>query len=90
MIKTTNDIKTVKDSVKALFGKRVKVRVNLGRNKYAYFQGKVTGIYPALFTVSPSDNFKGKTTYSYSEMLCGNVLLKALVKPSNSSPKILS
>ena len=90
MIKTTSDIKIVKDSVKALYGKKVKVKVNLGRNKYAYFQGKVTGIYPALFTVSPSDNFRGKTTYSYSEMLCGNVLVKALLPPVKNETELPS
>ena len=76
MIKTTGDLNKVKSDIKSLYGKDVKVKVNLGRNKFATFCGKVTGIYPALFTVSPSDGFRGKTTYSYSEMLCGKVKLQ--------------
>ena len=76
MIKISGSIGEIKERVKALYGKEVFVRVNLGRNKFADFKGKVTGIYPSLFTVSPLDEYKGKTTYSYSEMLCGGVKLK--------------
>lgn len=77
MIKTTTDIIKVKERVQQFFGRAVRVKVNLGRNKFTYYSGKVTGIYPALFTITPSDGFKGKTTYSYSEMLCGNVFIKS-------------
>ncbi len=80
MIKKSGDIVEAKQKIKTLYGKEVKVKVNLGRNKFAEFQGKVTGIYPSLFTVSPTDEFRGKTTYSYSEMLCGGVNLKAVNK----------
>ena len=76
MVKSNGDIIVVKEKVKSLYGQSVNVMVNLGRNKYKSFTGKITGIYPALFTVSPTDDFKGKTTYSYSEMLCGNVIFK--------------
>ena len=76
MIKNTVDMSRAKELIKSLYGREVKVKVNLGRNRFAQFSGKVTGIYPALFTVSPIDDFKGKTTYSYSEMLCGNVYIK--------------
>jgi uncharacterized protein Veg len=76
MVKSNGDISKIKEQVSSLYGQEVKVKVNLGRNRFASFKGKVTGIYPALFTVSPLDDFKGKTTYSYSEMLCGNVCIK--------------
>ncbi len=58
---------------------RVAVRVNLGRNKTMDFSGVLSGIYPALFTVKPDDkDFLGKTAYSYSDVLCGNVKIKKL------------
>ncbi|MBP5307952.1 MAG: Veg family protein [Clostridia bacterium] len=76
MIITTGNLNSVKVKIKELYGHNVFVKVNLGRNKFARFNGKVTGIYPALFTVSPLEDFRGKTTYSYSEVLCGNVFLK--------------
>ncbi len=58
---------------------RVAVRVNLGRNKSVSFSGVLSGIYPALFTVKPDDeDFLGKTAYSYSDVLCGNVKIKRI------------
>lgn len=84
MIKTTGDILLLKQKIKHLYGKDVFVKVNLGRNKFVDFKGKVTGIYPSLFTVSPTDGFTGKTTYSYSEMLCGGVRIKPNVSLEQS------
>ena len=77
MIKPTKNIKDVKQMVKDCAAQRVAVRVNLGRNKSVSFSGVLSGIYPALFTVTPLDkSFKGKTSYSYSEYMCGRVKLK--------------
>lgn len=74
MIKVNTTINAIKETVAALSGKAVNVRLNLGRNKYVTFPATVNGIYPSLFTVSPADkNFLGKTAYSYSEILCGRV-----------------
>lgn len=76
MIKTGGSISTAKQTVQSLYNKQVSVTVDLGRNKKINFLGQVSGVYPALFTVSPNDkDFKGKTSYSYSEYLCGRVTL---------------
>ena len=65
--------------VRACASERVAVRVNLGRNKSMSFNGVLSGIYPALFTVKPDDDdFLGKTAYSYSDVLCGTVKIKRL------------
>ena len=77
MIKANLTINAIKDAVKALSGKDVTVKLNLGRNKFVTFPAIVNGIYPSLFTVSPFDkNFLGKTAYSYSEILCGRVKIQ--------------
>ncbi len=77
MIKVDMTINAIKDKVKALSGKDVTVKLNLGRNKFVTFPATVNGIYPSLFTVSPFDkNFLGKTAYSYSEILCGRVKIQ--------------
>ena len=74
MIKPKRDIAAVKQTISDYFQRQVEVTVNLGRNKIQRFCGELSGVYPALFTVRPNDkNFLGKTTYSYSEVLCGNV-----------------
>lgn len=77
MIKETRSIVEIKQMVKSYSFKRVAVKVNLGRNKSISYLGTLSGIYPSLFTVQPDDKgFLGKTTYSYSDVLCGNVKIK--------------
>ena len=79
MIKPTKNIKDMKQLVRDCSAKRVAVKVNLGRNKSVSYSGVLSGIYPALFTVKPDDEgFLGKTSYSYSDLLCGAVKIKKL------------
>ena len=76
MIKSNGSILEVKEIINNLREKPVEVKLNLGRNRFVKFSGKLSGVYPALFTVTPFDKeFRGKTTYSYSEYLCGKVFL---------------
>lgn len=80
MIKSTTSISQAKEIIGKLNSKNVEVTVNLGRNKFAKFTGVLSGVYPALFTVKPFDkDYRGKTSYSYSEYLCGKVRLKETV-----------
>ena len=77
MIKNSRNIIQTKDKVKKYFNKSVEFKVNLGRNKFVSFMGKITNVYPALFTIMPEDtNYKGKTSFSYSEFMCGIVDIK--------------
>ena len=81
MIKTSKTIAQVKQSIGEYFQRQVDVTVNLGRNKILRYCGELSGVYPALFTVSPNDkNFLGKTSYSYAEVLCGSVSIKPAKK----------
>lgn len=74
MIRPTGDLRRVKEEILSYYKQDVLVHVDLGRNKSADFTGKLTGVYPALFTVTPDDAaYRGKTAYSYSEILCGSV-----------------
>ena len=75
MIKCDNDYESVRKGVERLYQKNVFVTQNLGRNKYKSYDGVVTGVYQALFTVSPIAAYNGKTSFSYSEIMCGNVKL---------------
>ena len=76
MIKKNGSIVETKDKIKNFYQKNVEVKVNLGRNKFVSFVGKITNIYPALFLVKPISEYKGKTTFSYSEYMCGIVNIK--------------
>lgn len=76
MIKSTLSLSQAKEVIKKMQEKNVDVTLSLGRNKYVSFKGVLSGVYPALFTVTPFDKaFRGKTSYSYSEYLCGKVKL---------------
>lgn len=78
MIRPLQTIAAVKADVEQYYMQPVRVKLNLGRNKYAVFSAVLSGIYPSIFTVSPQDkNFLGKTAYSYAEILCGKVSLSA-------------
>ena len=79
MIKTKKNINDVKQLVQSYLSKRICVKVNLGRNKSMEFNGVLSNVYPALFTVTPDEeDFLGKTVYSYSDVLCGIVKLKKI------------
>ena len=78
MIKSNKSLDEAKRYISALRGRTLDVTVNLGRNKTARYPGVLTGVYPALFTVRPSSDFRGKTSFSYSELLCGGVKIKEL------------
>ena len=83
MIRPRNDINAVKAQIRRFRDRPVRVHVNLGRNKCADFTGRLTGIYPALFTVRPDDAaYCGKTAWSYAEILCGSVQ----VRPAAAMP----
>ncbi len=79
MIKETLTTAEIKRRITSFSGSRVNVKVDLGRNKSLKYTGTLSGVYPALFTVEPDDkSFLGKTSYSYAEVLCGNVKLNKL------------
>ncbi|MBR2376799.1 MAG: hypothetical protein IKA85_03360 [Clostridia bacterium] len=78
MIKQKGNILDTKDKIKNYYQKLVEVKVNLGRNKFVSYTGKITSIYPALFTITPLSEYKGKTAFSYSEFMCGIVDIKEL------------
>ena len=77
MIKTSITLNQVKKYIAHLNQKSVEVTLNLGRNKFVTFPATLNGVYPALFTVEPVDkSFNGKTSYSYSEFMCGRVKIR--------------
>ena len=76
MIKSKETLSQVKENILKMKEKPVDVTLDLGRNKIVKFSGKLSGVYHALFTVVPFDqSFKGKTSYSYQEYMCGRVKL---------------
>ncbi len=65
----------IKDKITALKGREVNVTNNRGRNKIESYLGTIDNIYPAVFTIKSKDVNK---TFSYSDVLCGNVKIDNL------------
>ena len=81
MIKGSSNVFSAKEIINSMAGKKVRVKVNLGRNKREEYVGILTGVYPALFTISPiNKDYRGKTSYSYAEYICGDVAVKECEK----------
>ncbi len=73
MIKSDLSFETVRRAIEGLCNQKVKITQNLGRNKYVSYKGVVSGVYPALFTVTPDLPNNFKTSFSYAEVICGDV-----------------
>ena len=79
MIKSTITLSQIKTYVQDLKESQVEVILSLGRNKFSKYTGVLSGVYPALFKVNPVDkSYNGRTSYSYSEIMCGRVKITKL------------
>jgi len=71
MRKATYGLDTVKQQIANLKGCGVDLEVNIGRKRLRTFSGTIQSVYPSVFTFI--DNDGGIKTYSYSDVLCGDV-----------------
>ncbi len=67
------NIEKIKLMINSLIGKEVYVKVNVGRNKYEYYEGKVENVYNNLFTVNVDSIIK---SFTFSDVLTKDVQLK--------------
>ncbi|MCL2752301.1 MAG: Veg family protein [Firmicutes bacterium] len=76
MRKVNHDFDNVKSFVQSLEGKSVKMLVNKGRKRYVRYYGILESAYHAVFMVRLADQRATDIlTYSYSDVLCGDVKL---------------
>ncbi|MGN1212797.1 MAG: Veg family protein [Christensenellales bacterium] len=68
-------IENIREKLTELKGKDVKMAVNRGRKKIVKFDAVLTDLYPSVFTVLVGDC--DSQSYSYTEVLCGNVKVVA-------------
>jgi uncharacterized protein Veg len=59
------NINNVKNKVKEYQNMKLKIKVNLGRNKYEYLDGYIDKIHPNIFTIKTN---KGIRSFSYSDV----------------------
>ena len=66
-----NEISSIKEQISKLKGENIELEVNTGRKKIKIFCGSIQSVYPSVFTFL--DNEGNTKTYSYSDVLCGDV-----------------
>ena len=57
----------------------ISMEINRGRKRIEKYQGIIENIYPSIFTVNIGDG-KNPLSYSYSEVLCGDVVISKIEK----------
>ena len=66
------NIEKIKNKLKSFGKSKIKIKVNLGRNKYEYYEGVINKIHPNVFVVETN---KGIKAFSYSDIVIKNVIL---------------
>jgi len=74
MRKKTKSLTEVKDSIVALKGMLIDIKINKGRKKYVMHTGEVIDTFPSVFTM----RLKGEDNLlscSYSDIICGTIVI---------------
>lgn len=73
MKKMPTTIDNIKQKICALQGKEVKLHINRGRRKVASYRARIEDVYPSVFTVKSCEMENFISTFSYNDILCGEV-----------------
>ena len=77
MRKATLKMAEIVDMITKMKGKTVDMEVNRGRKRIEKYIGVIETIYPSVFTVNiETPENKGKQSYSFNDVLCGDVTIK--------------
>ena len=79
MRKVNSNVFNVIQEIERLKGESISMEINRGRKRIEKYQGIIENIYPSIFTVNVGDG-KNPLSYSYSEVLCGDVVINKLKK----------
>jgi uncharacterized protein Veg len=77
MRKINETLNEIKAQIELLKGQHVNMQVNRGRRKIEHYDAVVETIYPSVFTVKINSPQNETMSYSYSEVLCGDVKISA-------------
>lgn len=67
-------ISDIKKKIESLKGKKIKVWVDIGRNKSETYEGFVLGTYKNIWTFKTETDIK---SFSYSDILINSVVLSS-------------
>lgn len=74
MRKATMNIENVKNKILSLKGRNVEMNINRGRKRFDLISGVIKDVYPSVFTVAIKEEISQIQTFSYYDVLCGNVV----------------
>lgn len=77
MRKVGSNVLTVIQEIEKLKGENIYMEINKGRKRIEKYQGIIENTYPSIFTVNVG-NGKNPLSYSYTEVLCGDVVINKL------------
>ena len=80
MRKNITTLDDIKRAVLSLKGEQVKLYINRGRRKILKFEGVIDNVYASVFTVKDKIANAMTHTYSYSDILCGEVKITKLAE----------
>lgn len=80
MKRSITTLEDIKRAVLSLKGEQVKLYINRGRRKILKFEGVIDNVYTSVFTVKDSIPTSATHTYSYSDILCGEVKITKLAE----------
>lgn len=72
MRKISLSLDQIKSQILALKGSEVAMNINRGRKRFDKLSGVIRDVYPSVFTVASPEN--QIQTFSYYDVLCGNVI----------------
>lgn len=77
MRKINTSVSTVIEEISKLKGSNISMEINKGRKRIEKYQGIIENVYPSIFTVNVGEG-KNPMSYSYNEVLCGDVVINEL------------
>lgn len=84
MKKMPNTVDDIKQKILKLKGEEVNLYINRGRKKISTIRARIEDVYSSVFTVKTlSTDFDAISTYSFNDVLCGEVKIKIEKKNEN-------
>ena len=75
MRKINYGLEDVKNKIRTLKGKEIEMNINRGRKKIDTLTCVIQDVYPSVFTVISTSPDGALQTFSYFDVLCGNVII---------------
>ena len=73
MKKMPNTVDNIKQKIMQLKGQEVNLYINRGRRKVSSMRARIEDVYASVFTVKTCNEISNIFTYSYNDILCGEV-----------------